>query len=75
MLILAFLNVFSYLGLGRFYELTERMSKMEATVGPIVSKLDSILSRIDDAKRIKKQKKEAMANFITNIEEDDQRKF
>ena len=64
-----------FVDLGRFYELTERMSKMEATVGPIVSKLDSILSRIDDAKRIKKQKKEAMANFITNIEEDDQRKF
>ena len=45
---------------------------MEATVGPIVSKLDSILSRIDDAKRIKQQKKAAMANFITNIEEDEQ---
>ena len=64
-----------FVDLGRFYELTERMSKMEATVGPIVSKLDSILSRIDDAKRIKKQKKEAMANFITNIEEDDQCEF
>ena len=49
------------------------MSRMEATVGPIVSKLDSILSRIDDAKRIKQQKKAAMANFITNIEEDEQR--
>ena len=48
------------------------MSRMEATVGPIVSKLDSILSRIDDAKRIKQQKKAAMANFITNIEEDEQ---
>ena len=34
------------------------MSKMEATIGPIVTKLDSILNKIDDAKRIKMKKKE-----------------
>ena len=57
----------------RFYELTERMSKMEATIAPILGKLDTILGRIDDAKRMKKQKKEAMASLITTIEEDEQR--
>ena len=46
------------------------MTKMEATIGPIVNKLDSILGRIDDVKRVKKQKKDAMATFINNIEED-----
>jgi len=56
----------------RFYELTERMSKMEATIAPILGKLDTILGRIDDAKRMKKQKKEAMASLITTIEEDEQ---
>ena len=48
---------------------------MEATIAPILGKLDTILGRIDDAKRMKKQKKEAMQNLITTIEEDDQRKF
>ena len=57
----------------RFYELTERMSKMEASIAPIVTKLDSILGRIEDAKRIKMQKKVAMQSFISNIEDDDQR--
>ena len=56
----------------RFYGLTERMSKMEATIGPIVTKLDSILNKIDDAKRIKMKKKETMQRLIENIEEDDQ---
>ena len=51
----------------RFYELTERMTKMEGTIGPISNKLDSILEKIDDVKRVKKQKKDAMATFITNI--------
>ena len=46
------------------------MTKMEGTIGPIASKLDSILEKIDDVKRVKKQKKDAMASFITNIEED-----
>ena len=59
----------------RFYELTERMSKMEASIAPIVTKLDSILGRIEDAKRIKMQKKVAMQSFITNIEDDDQREI
>ena len=49
------------------------MSKMEATIAPILGKLDTILGRIDDAKRMKKQKKEAMASLITTIEEDEQR--
>merc|ERR1719433_549885 len=56
----------------RFYGLTERMSKMEATIGPIVTKLDSILNKIDDAKRIKMKKKETMQRLIENIEDDDQ---
>ena len=59
----------------RFYELTERMTKMEGTIGPISNKLDSILEKIDDVKRVKKQKKDAMATFITNIEEDSNRKY
>ena len=41
------------------------MSKMEATIGPIVTKLDSILNKIDDAKRIKMKKKE---HFIKEME-------
>ena len=48
------------------------MSRMEATIGPIVTKLDSILNKIDDAKRIKMKKKETMQRLIENIEEDDQ---
>ena len=44
----------------RFYGLTERMSKMEATIGPIVTKLDSILNKIDDTKWIKMKKKETI---------------
>ena len=59
----------------RFYGLTERMSKMEATIGPIVTKLDSILNKIDDAKRIKMKKKETMQRLIENIEDDDQSKL
>ena len=50
------------------------MSKMEATIGPIVTKLDSILNKIDDAKRIKMKKKETMQRLIENIEDDDQSK-
>ena len=50
------------------------MTKMEGTIGPISNKLDSILEKIDDVKRVKKQKKDAMATFITNIEEDNDRK-
>ena len=56
----------------RFYGLTDRMSKMEATIAPIVTKLDTILNKIDDAKRIKMKKKETMQRLIENIEEDDQ---
>ena len=48
---------------------------MEATIGPIVTKLDSILNKIDDAKRIKMKKKETMQRLIENIEDDDQSKF
>ena len=51
------------------------MSKMEATIGPIVTKLDSILNKIDDAKRIKMKKKETMQRLIENIEDDDQSKL
>ena len=51
------------------------MTKMEGTIGPISNKLDSILEKIDDVKRVKKQKKDAMATFITNIEEDNDRKY
>ena len=29
----------------RFYGLTERMGRMEATIGPILNKLDSVLLR------------------------------
>ena len=46
---------------------------MEASIAPIVTKLDSILGGIEDAKRIKMQKKVAMQSFISNIEDDDQR--
>ena len=55
--------------------MTERMGKMEATIGPIVTKLDSILNKIDDAKRIKMKKKETMQRLIENIEDDDQSKL
>ena len=48
------------------------MTKMEGTIGPIANKLDSILEKIDDVKRVKKQKKDAMASFISNIEEDNE---
>ena len=48
---------------------------MEATIGPILGKLDTILGRIDDAKRMKIQKKAAMQNLITTIEEDEQREL
>ena len=51
------------------------MTKMEGTIGPIANKLDSILEKIDDVKRVKKQKKDAMASFITNIEEDTESKY
>ena len=58
----------------RFYGLTERMTKMEATVGPILNKLDRILERIDDAKRFKQQKKSEMKTFIDALEENPDRK-
>ena len=45
------------------------MTKMEATVGPILNKLDRILERIDDAKRIKQQKKSEMKTFIQELED------
>ena len=32
----------------RFYGLTERMGRMEATIGPILNKLDSVLIRYCD---------------------------
>ena len=51
------------------------MSKMEATIGPIVTKLDSILNKIDDTKRIKMKKKETIQRLIENIEDDDQSKL
>ena len=51
------------------------MTKMEGTIGPIANKLDSILEKIDDVKRVKKQKKDAMASFITNIEDDTESKY
>lgn len=51
------------------------MTKMEGTIGPIANKLDSILEKIDDVKRVKKQKKDAMASFISNIEEDNECKY
>jgi len=31
---------------------------MEGAIGPIANKLDSILEKIDDVKRVKKQKKD-----------------
>ena len=51
------------------------MTKMEGTIGPIANKLDRIQEKIDDVKRVKKQKKDAMASFITNIEEDTESKY
>ena len=48
---------------------------MEATVGPILNKLDRILERIDDAKRIKQQKKSEMKTFIDALEENTERKI
>merc|ERR1719471_983690 len=53
----------------RFYGLTERMTKMEATVAPLINKLDRILERIDDAWRMKKQKKDQMQGLIQEIED------
>lgn len=49
------------------------MTKMEATVGPILNKLDRILERIDDAKRFKQQKKSEMKTFIEALEENPDR--
>ena len=42
--------------------------------GDIVVHYPDILEKIDDVKRVKKQKKDAMATFITKIEEDNDRK-
>merc|ERR1712032_1219427 len=43
----------------RFYGLTERMGRMEATIGPILNKLDSVLLRLDNMKRARMQKANA----------------
>ena len=59
----------------RFYGLTERMTKMEATVAPLINKLDRILERIDDAWRMKKQKKDQMQGLIQEIEDNADRKI
>ena len=51
------------------------MTKMEATVAPLINKLDRILERIDDAWRMKKQKKDQMQGLIQEIEDNADRKI
>ena len=41
---------------------------MEATVGPILSKIDKVLERIDDMKRAKKKKRETFQRLMETIE-------
>ena len=48
---------------------------MEATVAPLINKLDRILERIDDAWRMKKQKKDQMQGLIQEIEDNADRKI
>ena len=55
----------------RFYGLTERMSRMEATIGPILNKVDSVLERIDDMKKAKKKKRETIQRLMETIEDNE----
>jgi len=55
----------------KFYGLTERMGRMEATIGPILSKIDSVLDRLDDMKKSKKKKKDTMQRLMETIEDNE----
>jgi len=56
----------------RFYDLQERMSKMEGTVGPLTSKIDILLQKLDDMKKSKRGvKKEKMNKMMQSIQADD----
>ena len=51
------------------------MGRMEATIGPILNKLDSVLERIDDMKKAKKKKRETFQRLMETIEDNEGRKF
>ena len=55
----------------RFYGLTERMGRMEATLGPIMSKIDSVLERLDDMKKAKKKKRDTIQRLMETIEDNE----
>jgi polycystin 2 len=57
--------------LDRFYGLTERMGRMEATLGPIMSKIDSVLERLDDMKKAKKKKRDTIQRLMETIEDNE----
>ena len=44
---------------------------MEATIGPILSKVDSVLERIDDMKKAKKKKRETIQRLMETIEDNE----
>merc|ERR1719402_1729373 len=56
----------------KFYALQERVGRMEMSIGPIVSKIDSVLERLDDMKRAKRKKKDTLNKLVTNIEENNE---
>ena len=51
------------------------MSRMEATIGPILSKVDNVLNRIDEMKKTKRNKKLTMQNLVKTIEDNSECKF
>ena len=48
---------------------------MEATIGPILSKVDSVLERIDDMKKAKKKKRETIQMLMETIEDNEGCKY
>ncbi len=53
------------------FRLTHRVDRMEKSIGSIVSKIDTVLVKLDHMERNKSKRKAAMSKILGTITEDD----